>query len=232
MKKILIIKAGSSLPQIVIKYGDFENWIMNLSEINRSEFFVVNVSKYERLPDFSKVNAVFITGSHSNVTERLPWMDITAEWLLKALDENLPTLGICFGHQLLAYANGGLIGDNHAGHEAGIFPVTKTEAGQNDPLFGPLPESFAAALHHRQCVLKIPESTVKLSWSELDAIQVLRYNSSAYGIQFHPEFNFDVIREYLINDGISNEMIPFSRISLSWSSSLIKRFLQTIVFKD
>ncbi|WP_438612278.1 glutamine amidotransferase-related protein, partial [Klebsiella variicola] len=45
--------------------------------------------------------------SPAMVTERLPWSEEAAEWLRQAMAIKLPLFGVCYGHQLLAYALGG-----------------------------------------------------------------------------------------------------------------------------
>ena len=53
------------------------------------------------------------------VTEHREWTECAAWWLRGAVERKIPTLGICYGHQLLAYALGGEVGDNPNGLEAG-----------------------------------------------------------------------------------------------------------------
>ncbi|MEZ4555438.1 MAG: gamma-glutamyl-gamma-aminobutyrate hydrolase family protein [Caldilineaceae bacterium] len=51
-----------------------------------------------------------MTGSHSMVTDRAAWSERSADWLRAVVAAEWPVLGICFGHQLLAHAWGGVVG--------------------------------------------------------------------------------------------------------------------------
>jgi len=55
--------------------------------------------------DYSKANnsdVIFIFGSHSNVEDRLSWHHDLSQYTKKRLIEGVPTIGLCFGHQLIA----------------------------------------------------------------------------------------------------------------------------------
>ena len=68
------------------------------------------------------------------VTQHLQWSERIAEWLPEAAERQIPTLGICYGHQLLAYALGGKAGNNPQGPEFGTVDVHLTKKAQNDLL--------------------------------------------------------------------------------------------------
>ena len=61
-----------------------------------------------------------------------------------ATEQSLPLLGVCYGHQLMAYALGGEVGDNPYGWERGALPVSLLAGAQADPLLQALPATFAA----------------------------------------------------------------------------------------
>ncbi|UCC87581.1 MAG: gamma-glutamyl-gamma-aminobutyrate hydrolase family protein, partial [Anaerolineales bacterium] len=107
MKKILIIKAGSSFPSLVSRRGDFEDWILSGMQISPDQAMIVDVCQAGPLPVYHAISGVVITGSHAMVTEHQAWSERTAAWLPGAIERGIPTLGICYGHQLLAYAMGG-----------------------------------------------------------------------------------------------------------------------------
>jgi GMP synthase (glutamine-hydrolysing) len=147
---------------------------------------------------------LIITGSHDMVTEHLPWSETIADWLPDVIIHKVPILGICYGHQLLAYALGGKIGNNPHGGEFGTIQVSLTKEGQSDLLFKNVDKVFDAQVSHRQSVLELPEHAKILAYSETYHIQAISYGTSTWGVQFHPEFSPEITREYIIQ---SQEML-------------------------
>src|SRR5512143_3057996 len=123
MRRVIIVKMGSTLPALISKKGDFEDWILSGMEIGKEASLVVDVGKDSLFPSFVEISGIVITGSHAMVTEHQDWSERTALWLVKAVEHEIPILGICYGHQLLAYALGGEVGDNPHGREFGTVEV-------------------------------------------------------------------------------------------------------------
>ncbi len=194
---LLIIKTGSTLASLSARRGDFEDWILSGLGIGREETRVVDVRQGEPLPEVGRVSAVVVTGSHNMVTERLDWSERTAEWLAGAVEYELPLLGICYGHQLLARALGGEVGDNPNGREYGTVDIQLQPAARLDPLFGGLPAVFKAHVGHVQSVVGLPPGAVRLASSARERHQSFRLGACAWGVQFHPEFDASVSRAYL-----------------------------------
>jgi GMP synthase (glutamine-hydrolysing) len=115
---------------------------------------------------------VVITGSHAMVTGHREWSERTARWLRGAVERGIPTLGICYGHQLLAYALGGEVGDNPNGLEAGAVDVHLNGAVQDDALFAGFPSPITGYVGHHQSVLRLPPGARRLASSAMDANQI------------------------------------------------------------
>ncbi len=98
------------------------------------------------LPPLPSLDAdgLIITGFPAMVTDRPAWLDGTTVWLRNVVAAGMPTLGVCFGHQLLAHALGGTVGWNPGGRAYGTIRIDQLEAGGPDPLLGGLPPTFAA----------------------------------------------------------------------------------------
>lgn len=196
-----ILKTGSTLPALRAQQGDFEDWIeAGLGPADRP----VHVIQAEAAgsagfswPDWSHIAGIVITGSHAMVTDDLPWMQASAEWLRAALGHRIPVLGICFGHQLLAKALGGVVGPNPRGLELGTVAIQATPAAQDDPLWRGLPPAFAANVVHYQSVLQPPPGAVVLAHNAHDPVHAFRVGADCWGVQFHPEFNAQAMRGYI-----------------------------------
>jgi GMP synthase (glutamine-hydrolysing) len=131
------------------------------------------------------------------VSAREPWSERTAAWLREAVAAGTPVLGICYGHQLLAHALGGRVGRNPRGREIGTIELRLAPAAREDPLLGPLPETCRAQATHLESVLALPPGARALAASAGDPTQAFAVGTAAWGVQFHPEFDADVMRSYL-----------------------------------
>lgn len=192
--RILIIEMGLPPEGVRLACGSHADWfLLALKGESHLAFRTVRPYLQERLPDPQKVDGAIITGSWSMVTAHPEWSERTAEWVRVAMKIKLPLFGVCYGHQLMAYALGGCVGNNPNGAEIGTFPVVLTDAGKKDPWTRHLPETFSAYLFHQQSVLSLPDGAIILAGSKSDPHQILRYSENACSVQFHPEFTARIL---------------------------------------
>jgi GMP synthase (glutamine-hydrolysing) len=197
MNKILVIKTGSTFPFLVSKRGDFEQWILSGMQIELKNALIVDVSRGAPLPGFDEISGVIISGSHAMVTEHHDWSERAIKWLIESAKKRIPTLGICYGHQLLAYALGGEVGDNPNGCEFGTVEVNLNENACGDKLFGGFSTPILTHMSHTQSVLRLPDNTRLLASSDMDKNQAFVFENFAWGVQFHPEFDKEIVVEYV-----------------------------------
>jgi GMP synthase (glutamine-hydrolysing) len=193
--RIVILKAGSTVAEIAERRGDFERWIRDRTgDAFRGEWATCDVRGESALPSARDADAFVVTGSSSSVTERAPWMLRTEELLRDVVAAGTPLLGICFGHQMLAQALGGEVAKNPRGREIGTVRVARLG---DDPLFAGLPDAFDVNATHVDTVVKPPPGAEVLATTALDAVAAFRVGASVRAVQFHPEFDADVMRGYL-----------------------------------
>jgi len=197
MKPILIVKTGGTYPDMVARFGDFEDWFLQRLDRASGPIDTVCPPAGEKLPQLETLGGMIITGSHDMVTERLPWSENTALWVKKAVDREIPVLGVCYGHQLLAHALGGVVGDNPNGKEFGTVAVRLNGRAGADRLFEGLPGVFDAQACHTQSVLQLPAGATLLASSDMDPHHAFSVGKRAWGVQFHPEFNAEVQQDYI-----------------------------------
>ncbi len=197
MKPILIVKAGGTYPDMAARHGDFEDWF--IARMDRSEADIQTVSPFsgESLPPPTTLAGIIITGSHAMVTEKHSWSEKTALWVNRAVEADIPLLGVCYGHQLLAHAMGGVVDDNPYGKAFGTVTIRLNKHGGQDPLFDGIQQTFAAHVCHSQSVRQLPAGATLLASSEMDPHHAFVIGTRAWGIQFHPEFNGQILRLYI-----------------------------------
>ncbi|WP_329742099.1 glutamine amidotransferase [Dyella sp. A6] len=196
MKPVLIVCTGRAPDNIRARHGDFHHWFLTGARLG-GPLQVVDVTAGEALPSPKAVAGALITGSAAMVTERAAWSEHTAGWIRDAMDVELPLLGVCYGHQLMAHALGGRVDYLPGGREIGTMPIELTPQAGDDPLLVTLPQAFRAHTTHEQSVLEPPAGSAVLASSSRDPHHLLRYGRNAVSLQFHPEFNADVMRAYI-----------------------------------
>lgn len=195
MQKI-IIKTGRTYPALAAQLGDFEDWITRELGGEPGDWRVVDVQQGETLPPVSECAGAVLTGSPAMVSDYEDWSVNTASWLRAAIARDMPVLGICYGHQLLADALGGQVAYHPQGPEAGVVDVQLLPEAAQDPLFADLPPSFPAAVIHWQSVSTLPPGAVRLAANDFEPNHAFRVGS-AWGVQFHPEFDTAAMDAYL-----------------------------------
>ena len=197
MKKLYIIKCGSTFDSIKNDYKDFEHWIIDKFENKDKNIVIINAQENEKLPTLTKNDAVILTGSHSMVTHEESWSLEVEKWLPKLIEDEVPLLAICYGHQLLAKSLGGVSGYHENGMEIGSVDINLEENAKDDEIFSKLQNSFKAHTIHSQTVIKLPKNATRLAFNNHDKNHAFRVGSCAWGVQFHPEFDENIMNLYI-----------------------------------
>lgn len=236
MKSILIIKTGNTFPEISKDRGDFEDWIMAGMGLDRKRFLIVNVSQGEALPDYDGISGIVITGSHAMVTDHYDWNERTANWLVVAIKRKIPTLGICYGHQLLAYALGGQVANNPNGLEFGTVEIHLTKLAEKYRLFSFLPAKVHLQATHTQSVVKLPPGAKLLASTSMDPNHAFVIGDFAWGVQFHPEFDahivnryIEILRDYLQSKGLQPDELIENCFDTPFGRIFLKRFAEIVL---
>jgi len=166
MKKIAIIDFGGQYTHLIARR------IRNLGVY--SEIF--NPEDFEITPDF--VGIIFSGGPQSVNADDAYRINIDIENI------EIPILGICYGHQILASMLGGTIesGENKE------YGFTTISCETDSVLFNKLEELQTVWMSHGDHVSQLPDFCLITAFSE--TIKVASYESKDkkfFGVQFHPE---------------------------------------------
>ena len=230
-KKILILKTGNTIKGLLEKGKDFEDWFVDCSGLAKNVFIIRSLHLGESLVDLSQIAAIIITGSPAFITDEETWNFIGASYIREAHGIGIPILGVCYGHQLLAWTFGGKVAFNEEGRNIGTITINLKEPARNDLLFGGLPERFNVNVSHQQSVVELPSKAIELASSNSNNLQAFRLGETSWGVQFHPEFSKDIVRKYIEErsikikeEGLDPEMLASLALNTPNSVILFQRF--------
>jgi para-aminobenzoate synthetase len=97
----------------------------------------------------------------------------------------LPVLGVCLGHQVIAHEAGADVGPAPRPRHGHLTTVRH----DGDALFDAIPETFTAVRYHSLSVREpLPADLIPLAWAEDGVLMALRHRRlPRWGVQFHPE---------------------------------------------
>jgi GMP synthase (glutamine-hydrolysing) len=224
VSKVLLLKPGVTSSKALL--GDYEVWFSRAAGV---PMHPVELHAGEVPPPATEFDAIIMTGSPLSVTQPVDWMKRAADYLVDAAELGKPVLGVCFGHQLLAWRHGAQVVKHARGRELGTVSVALTEAGRRSPMFEGFPTSFEVQATHEDEVVKGAAPLEVLAQNAHCVVQAFSVGPRTWGVQFHPEMDAASIR-YCIE---SKDTKPEDRASAvaresDWGSRLLRRFVAMV----
>ena len=198
MPKVLLFQLGEAPKSVADIHDDYPAWFSRAWDGQLEAF---DGRKGNPAPNPRDYAGIVITGSPASLTKPEPWMDDAADFVRRAYDAGTPTLGVCFGHQLLGYAFGAKVVRNPQGWEIGTCDVTIDDTSETiDPLFEGLAPRIRVNFTHEDMVepTSLDGSGLRnLAKSPRCAVQALAMGDHVRSIQFHPEVSGAICRAYI-----------------------------------
>lgn len=148
--------------------------------------------------DLDDVDGVVSLGGPMNVDEgdKYPWIPQEMALLKQAHEAELPVVGLCLGHQLIAAALGGEVG-KMATPELGFAEVNLAFPGTMEIMLSGIPWKTQQFHAHGYEVTKLPPGATPLAGSKLCRTQAFKLGMRTYGFQYHFEWTKQDIIEFL-----------------------------------
>ena len=187
MPRVTIIETGLVPPKQRERHGSFPLMFQRMIGASDASigYDIVSVIERKLLPDPTTLEAILITGSSAGVYDELDWIAPLEEFVRAAYASRIPTVGVCFGHQLMAQALGGIVRKSEKGWGIGrhIYDI----APGNGVIDG---ERIALACSHQDQVIEPPHGAKTCMFSDFTPHAGLIYgNGAALSVQPHPEFS-------------------------------------------
>ena len=199
LEKILIIDFGSQFTQLIAR---------RIREIGVfSE--IVSHKKIKNKDIISSVKGIILSGGPLNVYEINKY-----SFDKKIIENKIPVLGICFGHQILSKLTGGKVKQSKH-REFGLANIYKKKDSPLTKNFFTRKKMIKVWMSHADQVSKLPKnfSVIASSQNSKFAIVENKYKKF-YGVQFHPEVTHTENGKKLI----SNFIFEICKIKKNWSS--------------
>lgn len=127
-----------------------------------------------------------ITGSAKSPNEQEPWIVELIRFIRECYVNQTKMIGICFGHQVIAKAMGGVVNFNRLGT---ILGIQEYEIVQPCSWMNPFCNQVNIITNHREYVEVLPGNATLIMTSEKCKIVGYHIKNLFLGIQGHPESN-------------------------------------------
>ncbi|MCP5163100.1 MAG: hypothetical protein H6999_05395 [Hahellaceae bacterium] len=144
--------------------------------------------------DYRDCDAYVITGSKHGAYDDLPWIKSLIQWVRGAHAVQVKLAGICFGHQLIAHALGGLTEKSKKGWGVGVHQY-RIECPKLSQSLEQVELGFLVS--HQDQVVKLPPEADLTLPSPFCEYAGFRIGAHILTFQGHPEFFPDYIRHLM-----------------------------------
>jgi GMP synthase (glutamine-hydrolysing) len=142
-----------------------------------------------------------------------PYLRAEIAWLRARLLDDLPTLGICLGAQLMAAALHARVYPGSSGKEIGWGPLLPGEHAGEFPCIDALIGKQTHVLHWHGDTFDLPVGARHLASTERYRNQAFSWGRNCLALQFHPEFDVRMVEQWLI--GHAHEIAHTQEASLA-----------------
>ncbi len=180
-----------------------------LGEIMDEHQIACHVIKVEEetIPDPVDYDACIAMGGPQHVghNDTYPYLAGATRAIRRAVQHEVPYLGLCLGGQLLASAVGAEV-KKHSSTPIGFYEIEFTREWKKDPIFERLP-GYQQVIHWHEDTFDIPYGAVQLATNPHTQNQAFRYGRNAYGTQFHIELTPAMLDIWLYHPEYRQEIV-------------------------
>lgn len=126
-----------------------------------------------------------VSGSRRSAYEDEGWIHQLSDLIVELVASRRRTVGICFGHQLIARALGGTVERAEVGWGVG---AKRFELTEHPEWVDPDRDGFTLLMSHRDQVTRLPEGAQVIATAAYCPVGAYRIDDHVFCVQGHPEF--------------------------------------------
>ena len=178
-----ILETGRPPVALQARWGSYDDMIRTMLGKDRTyRSYDVQAGVLPAEP--TECAAYVITGSSAAAYEDLPWIPPFLDFL-RRVRGHAKLVGICFGHQAMAVAFGGVVEKSPKGWGIGLhrYDIVEPPPGMREPV------AFAIPAFHQDQVVTLPPGSRVLAASAFTPYAAIGYDDETVSVQGHPEFS-------------------------------------------
>ncbi len=153
--------------------------------------------KVELMKNTSSIEEILSREPDGLILSGGPALERSGNCSLYVKELDLPVLGICLGHQMIAQAYGGAVRTGAAGGYAAV----EIEILEEDDILKGLGPKTKVWASHADEVSSLPPDFVRLARSKICEIEAMKHKiKPLYGVQWHPEVSHTERGNDLLNN--------------------------------
>ncbi len=194
--KIGIITCGYVDPPLSDSHGQYVDMIETaFANVNGAMTFQNYDAIKGELPSLDECRGFIITGSVHNAYDDLPWILALVDWIRRCEETRKPLVGICFGHQIIARALGGVVEKSHKGWGLGSCEVkiVAYKEWMNLAI-----DSARMLVSHQDQVVTVPEAMSVIAGNDFCPNFMLVKDDHILTVQGHPEFSTEFTEKLVL----------------------------------
>ncbi len=169
---------------MILVIDNQSKFIDNIKEKLKEKEVKYKVCRHSEPPDFESLNdvkGIILSGGPGDPYGPL---NVTAD-LLVLMKYDVPTIGLCLGHEIIAVANEGKI-SNLQEEQNRMENIVIDVA--DDQIFKGLKKDVKLRKKHYRHITKVPKDFEVLAHSDTCPVEIIKHKTkNIYGFQAHPE---------------------------------------------
>jgi GMP synthase-like glutamine amidotransferase len=191
--RIGILQCDHVADDLVDTHGDYQDMFTDLvhAQDNSIEVCIYDLTADQFPVDLQACDGYIITGSQFSAYDDIPWINKAKTLVSDLYIAKIPTIGICFGHQLIADSLGGKV-EKAVDKGWGVGVHQWQIKNEKEWMGHSKQQSISLRATHQDQVVDMPANSKLIASSEFCPIAGFQTGKHFLTLQGHPEFT----REY------------------------------------